>query len=247
MSGHAAALPYAIGVEALTSKVSASEMAQACAAVQQQATRDLAPAWHVGATVQAFPEGRTPAGYWRVTLEDGLDEPGALGFHDDDHRQPFARVDASQGDWPVTLSHEVVEMLVDPFGARLWVYHTDPGERVRVLIEACDPPENATYLVDGVPVSDFVLPAYYRHRKRRATVPLTHLDEPLAAIDGIGLGLAPGGYVSWMDSGQRWHQATWFSGKWPQVTSVGRIDTAGGARSPRSVMDELARRARAAA
>jgi hypothetical protein len=47
------------------------------------------------------------------------------------------------GNWTVAFSHEVLEMLVDPYGGR---------------VEVCDPVEGESYLLGGVQVSDFVFP-----------------------------------------------------------------------------------------
>ena len=48
-------------------------------------------------------------------------QPGALGIHLDKHNQPFALVTASSDKdvWSLTASHELAEMIVDPFGDRL--------------------------------------------------------------------------------------------------------------------------------
>jgi hypothetical protein len=242
VSGHSNALPYNIGVENTSSRVRDDDLAAMCAAVQKQVNQDVTPEWHVAASVQLFPAGRIPLGYWPITVSDGIDAPGAAGYHDDDHRQPYAKVDATAGDISSTLSHEIIEMIVDPFGSRLWVYHTPSGDRVRVLIEACDPPEAKDYLVDGIPVSDFVLPAYYRHHKQH--VQLTHLNVEMQPTPA-GLQLAPGGYVSWVDGNGHWSQATWFRGSAPSTRQLGRLDTANGARSPRSLIDELTEKFRA--
>lgn len=245
MSGHAEALPYSIGVESESRRISLGDLTHACAAVQQQLTRDVAPAWHVSATVHAFPAGQVPLGYWKVTVRDDIGEPGAAGFHDDAHRQPYALVEASD-DWTVTLSHEIVEMVVDPFGSRQWVALSPEGngERVRVLVEACDPPEARSYEIDGVAVSDFAYPALYRNH-RAARRRLAHLDPELMLLPGSGLALAEGGYVSWEHADGSWSQATWFSGSQPSVRRLGRLDTRGGALSPRSVIDRLTREFRA--
>ena len=92
---------------------------------------------------------------------------GAGGFHTDKNGQPLALVRAS-ADLNLlcqTCSHEMIEMLVDPFGSRFV-----PGDspmpdqgRVNFLLEACDPSEGAQfgYTVNNLLVSDFYTPHYF--------------------------------------------------------------------------------------
>lgn len=239
MSGHQNALPYNVAVVNKSATVRDQDLARMCGAIQKQVLQDVAPAWHVAASVLFSPSDEVPLGYWPVYVQDGLDAPGAAGYHDDDHRQPRAYVDAQAGDVSVTLSHEILEMIADPFGSRLWVHHCPDGRVIRTLIEICDPPEETSYIIDGVRVSDFALPHYYRSRKRG--VQRTHMNVDLWDVEGIGLGLAPGGYVSWVESSGHWAQATWFTGRAPAVRTLGKLDTGDGARAPRSLIDQLTR------
>lgn len=54
--------------------------------------------------------------------------------------------------WVRPFTHEVVERLVNP-GCNRWINN--------IFAEVADPVQGVTYAVDGVQVSDFVLPAYY--------------------------------------------------------------------------------------
>jgi hypothetical protein len=144
--------------------VDARALARAAAAIQRQVTRDFAPAWGIRATVDFFPLlEAVPADYWPVVLTRrhlGDDE----GFHLTHDGQPYSVVEAIAG-WSLTASHEILEMLADPSGARM-IEGPSPGDgaaRVDYLVEICDPCQSArdAYLIDGVVVSDFVLPAYF--------------------------------------------------------------------------------------
>jgi hypothetical protein len=70
--------------------------------------------------------------------------------------QPYAIVQTGNLTWTAGaargLSHELDEMLVDPQDETRWKYG---------LLEVCDPVQNLTHDVDGIPVSDFVLPSYF--------------------------------------------------------------------------------------
>ena len=87
-----------------------------------------------------------------------------MGMHLDQDGQPFALVEDSPS-WSLTASHEVIEMVVDPWGSR-----TVPGGSpmagqglVDILVEVCDPSGGAQwgYTVNGYLVSDFCTPNYY--------------------------------------------------------------------------------------
>ena len=156
--------------------------------MQKQVTRDFTPIWGCRATVDAFEDlASVPSDYYhvvvfgdperarrtssrsrsardRAALIDELRARAAQGIHLNAFtRQPFALVAASDT-WTVSLSHEVLEMLADPFGNRLDRRRAsahDPSQRVKYLLEVCDPCQSAWYPVNGIPVSDFYTPRYF--------------------------------------------------------------------------------------
>ncbi len=194
------------------------------AALQKQASRDLAPIWNVSATVDAFAKLEdVPLGYWPMIVMDdiGMD---AAGVHEDKDGQPFALITASRelDVWSLTASHETLEMLVDPFGDRL-IAGDSPKEgqgRVSFLVEVCDPSEadEFAYTVNGILVSDFYTPNYF---------------DPVAApgvrYSFTGAITEPrqvlrGGYLSWVDSTTgHWWQETWFAGDAPSFRDIGPL------------------------
>ncbi len=154
-----------------TPVVSFDQVAVVSAALQKQATRDFGPLWDIDATVDGFDKLESiPVDYWPVILRDDINEPGAAGYHTDDNGQPFSLVQADPS-WALTTSHEVLEMLADPFGSRTLAGSPPPQapapisgfERVVYLVEVCDPCESDqfAYAVNGTQVSDFITPHYY--------------------------------------------------------------------------------------
>src|ERR1700722_15857919 len=110
-----------VGLIDKTSKINPALMRSAVAALNIQVTRDLPQFWNVQATVMSLPDGNDiPAGVWPVFLVKQL-PPGEGGFHLDRHNQPYAKVIASpdSDEWTIDASHEIIEMLVDPYGNRL--------------------------------------------------------------------------------------------------------------------------------
>jgi hypothetical protein len=226
-------------------KIPPAQLAAVGAALQKQVTRDFAPAWGQPATVAAFPPGPVPPGYWRIVVKKQVPS-GDYGYHSRAHREPAAIVYHTR-DWPLTASHELLEMLADPWGSRLIVADDPRGtkDRVRVLVEACDPCEEFHYTVDGIELSDFVLPAYYGpHRWRHGgKSPAGASAYSFTGAVSAPLSVAKGGYLSFVDTKDVWWQQRWFGSR-RSVKRLGRIAD-GDARSPRAFVDAELRRSRA--
>jgi hypothetical protein len=160
-------LPVQVALVSWTGRTDLRDVSHVAAALQKQAIRDFAPIWGVAATVDVFPSLRAvPAGYWPVVIVD--DVRGAAGYHQDSHGQPYALVEYSAS-WSLTASHEVLEMLCDPWGQRVAAGRSPMREQgqVEFLVEACDPCEAAAYAytINGVLVSDFITPYFYDPRR----------------------------------------------------------------------------------
>jgi hypothetical protein len=200
----------------------ASDVARVAAALQRQATRDFGPVWQVEATVDAFPRLEdVPIGYWPMIIRDDIGQPGAAGVHLDKDGQPFALITMSDS-WSLTASHEMLEMLADPFGNRL-VPGRSPKRgqgRVEFLLEVCDPSEAAEfgYTVNDILVSDFLTPRFYDP---------VHSDATRYSFTGAitkPRTILRGGYISWHDPvGDHWWQQTWF-GQRKEYRDLGVFD-----------------------
>jgi hypothetical protein len=214
--------------------VGIGDLMRVAAALQKQASRDLAPIWNISATVDAFEKLEdVPLGYWPMIVKDDIGFSGAAGIHLDKDRQPFALISASTDldVWSLTASHETLEMLVDPYGDRL-IAGDSPKEgqgRVSFLVEVSDPSEAAefAYTANGILVSDFYTPRYF-----------DPLASPGVRYSFTGAIAEPrqvlrGGYLSWVDSTTgHWWQEIWFGGAAPTFRDIGPIDaTAGSLRS----------------
>jgi hypothetical protein len=192
------AIPVHIALVDSSGHIDAEELALVAGVLNEQVQADFAPAWKVAATVGAYPSA--PEGTWRIEVVAEMDQQGALGYHADDHHQPYAKVLYQEGQWSVTASHELLEMLGDPWGNRLHGAAALAGwkgssPRVRYLVELCDPCEAFTYQVGGVVLSDFLIPPFYRSSDR-AVAGYSHtgrLTSPLEVADG--------GYITFLDPG----------------------------------------------
>src|SRR3954470_1974795 len=111
------AIPVHVALVADPSLVDPNHVNEVAGALNEQVQADFAPIWHVRATVAAYPAGGG-FGTWNVQVLADINEPGALGYHSDANNVPYSVVQYDE-DWPVTASHEVLEMLADPFGNRM--------------------------------------------------------------------------------------------------------------------------------
>lgn len=186
--------------------------------VQAQLTEDVFPVWGRKGTITAYPdEPSVPHGQWKVVIEDDIGEPGALGFHTDELNQPVAFVSSQNGNIDqvsITVSHEVVETLLDPYGNRLVanvLHPTNNKERVRMLLEACDPSEAKTYKKLGHSVSDFYTPEWLDDSKKTGVkyTFLNAISKPRQIIQG--------GYLTFVDSRGGFWQVTQFGTMLPSL------------------------------
>ena len=195
-----------IGLVDLTGRVDRRLMAAVATAINVQVTRDLAQFWPVRASVVYLSDpALVGPGMWPVTIVHGLG-PEEGGCHVGAHNQPFAKViNTREGDeWTLDASHEICEMLIDPFGNAL-----QPSAPVGVdgdvlrdlegtleyLVEACEPCASAAagYEIDGVLVSDFISPRYFD----RAAA--TGVRYSFAGSIHAPRQVLPGGRLSWID------------------------------------------------
>ena len=212
---------FHVALVSTTPEVTLAKLASVAAALQKQVSRDFGPMWNVEATVDAFGKLEdVPVGYWHVLLQDELPN-GAAGLHKrDDNKQPFALV-ALTTNWPVFMSHEVLEMLVDPQGTLTRAGNSlKSGQgRVEYLIEVCDPCQASKfgYTVNSVLVSDFYTPQYFDPVKSRS-VRYSFSGQvrgPREVLDG--------GYLSWFDPNTRHLFQLQVEGKKKTIVDQGQV------------------------
>lgn len=163
-------------------------------ALQRQVTEHFEPAWGLGAQL-IFAEGRVPKHTFRITIYDeatDAEDAGFIGYHFSPEGYPmasvFAKEDMKNGVISDTLSHEILEMLVDP-GCNLYAHRpSGRGHAARgYFYEVCDPVQSRKYEIDGHPVCDFVYPEWFEHvwgERQRQFDHLDELKEPFQLLDG---------------------------------------------------------------
>lgn len=166
--------------------------------------------WHVrywwGAWARLLFVGTPPVSdSWQINILDDSDMAGALGYHDYTPggrpvSKVFAKTDQQYGlSWTVTFSHELCEMLVDP-----WISTAMQTDNNRFYaLELGDPVEAdalgytiTTKNAKPVLVSDFVLPNWFIPGSPGKYDYRGHCTEPLEVLKG--------GYAQYFENG--WHQ-----------------------------------------
>src|SRR5436853_5591714 len=142
--------PLGVGLDALI------------AAMQAYVNQHVAPVW--GTPAKLIKSTGFIKDTWAVVFLDNADQPGALAYHDLTPdglplSKVFVRTTIDNGDLvSVSTSHELVEMLVDP---AINLMTTGPNPKLVYAYESADPVEALSFDVDGIPMSDFIHPAYF--------------------------------------------------------------------------------------
>lgn len=191
---------------------------RAIRAINRQIAEDFAPHWGMDASLKleghsdslggAPPSPTEMRGDAIIYLWHPMNVRIALGYHAINflgipYGFVFPALSRSVGEeWSVTFSHEALELIADP-DVNLLVMGPHP-KRPRATAfywyEVCDAVQQEQYEIDGVPVSNFLLPLYF-----------TSSDEITSRNDFLGLqhsgrtlrsfGVNPGGYVGYFDPG----------------------------------------------
>lgn len=182
------------------------------AAIQSQVYHDFRPTWGVTAELHVLEQGaKPPANVAWMGIFDNSDQAGALGYHDLTPLgfpvgKVFAKTDQEvHALTSVTISHETLEMLGDPY---VNLCALDPKTGRLYAYESSDAVEadSLGYKVNGVTLSDFVLPQFFdptQAGKGNTLSHAGHVKEPFT--------LAPGGYLSYLDLSklnEGWQQVT---------------------------------------
>ena len=177
-----------------------TEVRNAVAALQIQLDRDWLPQWCNTANLVFYSKTQSiPSTYWPIYIQDTSDISGALGYHTETRAaRPYGRVLVNIArqhsySWTVTLSHEILEMMADPF-ANLTVFYQTTYKAGRLYAFEVSDAVGADaygYLINDILVSNFVFPSWIDHNQ---TSPDTRYDQ-------TGRVTAPfqilrGGYIS---------------------------------------------------
>lgn len=198
--------------------VTDEEVQRGIRAVNRQLEEDFAPYWGFGGRLRL--EGKTGRGrgfdqadmrgdavlYIRRRVRRSQDD-GFHAAHFAGIPYGFVYLDVSDEldeDWTVTLSHEALELVGDPeLNLLVQGPHPTTPRQVFHWFELCDPVQDESYKIDGLSVSNFVLPLYFTSTEERGgrndflgtrakTGP--HKGQTLRSFSAN-----PGGYLTYFD------------------------------------------------
>lgn len=185
-------------------------------ALKIQVTRDFSPIWNVNANLVVTPNTQKPSLYsWWLGVFDNSTQAGALGFHDfTTGSQPLGKVFAADdlkygSSVSVTISHETLELLGDPWisdcilspdGSRFWCREVADAVEADELGYIITIPNGKQVLV-----SDFQTQAWFGGCPGSKSMAkydfLGHCTQPFQVL--------PGGYQAYMETSTgQWRDAT---------------------------------------
>jgi len=148
----------------------------------------VAPVW--GTPAKLIKSEGFIKGAWAMVFLDDADQPGALAYHDLTpdglpEAKVFVKTTLENKDLvSVSASHELVEMLVDP---AINMMTTGPDPDLMYAYESADPVEALSFPVKGVPMTDFVFPAYFEAFHKPGSVQFDQMKkirEPFQILSG---------------------------------------------------------------
>jgi hypothetical protein len=141
-------------------------------------------------------------GAWALVYLDNPDVANAYGYHDLTPdglplSKVFVKLSLKSGENPlITASHELWEMLVDP-AINLCVEAPNGWMYAYESVDSC---EALSFMVDGLPISDFVYPAFFEGFRKPNSAQFDHLKKITKPFQ-----ILKGGYLA-VKKGSRWTQ-----------------------------------------
>ncbi len=212
-----------IQVKNKSTVVADTEVKRVIDACNKQLSRDFGPVYGIKAECHFSAKDTPLSAYdWQLIVIDNADVAGALGYHDVSVAGTpigycFAETTRKNGgNWTVTYSHELLEMVADPEINRCVIDESGQKLYAEEVCDACED-DSLAYAIDGVMASDFVLPPYWLSTiKPHAPLSFAgHITKPLEIL--------PGGYLAWLDlknTGKGWQQKF---GAEPKATHGSRL------------------------
>lgn len=136
---------------------------------------------------------------------DDADQPGPLAYHDltpgglPEAKVFFKTTLADHELVSVLASHDLVEMQVD---SAINLMTTGPNPKLLYAYESADPVEALSFDVEGIPMSNFIYPAYFEDFHKPGPVEFDHQDKVTKPFQ-----ILSGGYQIIFKNGQ-WSQVS---------------------------------------
>jgi hypothetical protein len=222
--------PAAFGADIYVTNKSSltdTELADALSVYQRALDEDFAPIWPQARGSKLI-LGEAPKGAWSVRIADETTCFYCSGYHDVEDGVPYAVVSALDN-WQITLTHELWEMLINPYTERFAIVKGKARNR-KYALETADPVEGDKFAYQrqsasgaAVLISDFVTPAWFRRGSRGPWDFTRKTKRPLQILED--------GYQLWFHDGG-W-DAIWF-GDGAKADGLAKAKRWNGRRAPSS-------------
>ncbi|MGH8780044.1 alkaline phosphatase family protein [Paraburkholderia sp.] len=201
---------FQISVVNRSSSIAEREMHRVVRAINRQIAEDFEPYWAFGGRLRVDgPAGPSASlnqlaelrGDALLYVVDSATSSDALGYHTRNLAgipYGFVYLDLCRAlgdEWSTTLSHEALELIGDP-QCNLLVQGPNPETPSRTVyhyFEMCDAVQGQSYEIDGVSVSNFVLPQYF------AVGTDSSARNDFCGTTLPSFGVNPGGYIGYFD------------------------------------------------
>lgn len=182
--------------DAVGGELSQETLAHIASVIEMQLNRDVAPEYGGNYAVTiGITRGTVASDETAIIVRDLSDTPGAAGYHDrltNGAAVAYVFRDGSNSlttggnALSVTLSHEICEIIGDP-GANQWadMVSDSAGTLKQAAKELCDAVESFSYEIDGVSVSDFLLPRFFAPGAVAADGKLSFMGKPVRAFETV--------------------------------------------------------------
>lgn len=189
-----------IAIKNFSTSVTDAEVRAALPAFQRQVSEDYRSVYGGDAKLEWFDKNAAvPGGLWQLYSFESADQAGYLGFHDKTKnglpigKNFLGTTKKFGGIWSVTFSHELLEMLADPW-VNLSVVDEKLGRAWNFEIADAVEADELGYTINGVQVSDFVKPGYFEPEVASVSKGRSFCNHVTKAFE-----LAPGGYMGFWD------------------------------------------------
>lgn len=167
-------------------------------AMQKYVDHHFAPVW--GTPAKLVKSTGFLKGAWAIVFHESIRDATTEGYHDlTPEGLPMSRIFVKNtldfGDQvSLIASHELAEMLVDPLAN---LYSTGPKDDCLYDYEVVDPVEELFFRIDGIPMSNFVYPAYFESFHKQGATRFDHMQALRRPFE-----LHEGGYQSYWHRGK---------------------------------------------
>jgi hypothetical protein len=197
------------------SEITYNDLVKAVSAIQYQVNEHFYPVHGLTAEIKPFRSLEdVPVGFYPITIKYVIRNNELDGLHNVDEKGgPFGEIKFWKR-WSYTLSHEILEMIKNPFlkeFRKSKSIFNEETENPQFVEEVADATDGKGYEIGGVEVSNFITPNWYDLYDNEYYIKLGTRSKPVK-YDYLGILTKPrqlyeGGNVAWLSITNEYFQA----------------------------------------